>query len=87
MCCAQQLASADDWLQGVRPRRAAAEPTGAGDRGSSGGSLHSSSPPSGAYPFLQTGAQLQEWHPNQRPGLLELPSRLFAALATGSGAA
>lgn len=63
------------------PRRAPAAPI-AGQRWRGG-----SNPGGGAHALQQSGVQLQEWHPNQRPGLLELPSSLFAALATGGNAA
>lgn len=52
----------------------------AGKGGSSGSSPWGSLPGSPARPSPDP----QEWHPNQRPGLLELPSRLFAG---GSGGA
>jgi hypothetical protein len=48
--------------------------------GSACGSPWGSLPSSPARPSPDP----QEWHPNQRPGLLELPSRLFAS---GSGSA
>ncbi|PRW32666.1 F-box only 6-like [Chlorella sorokiniana] len=52
-----------------------------GNKGGSGcGSPWGSLPGSPARPSPDP----QEWHPNQRPGLLELPSRLFAS---GSGSA
>ncbi|KAI7843558.1 hypothetical protein COHA_002800 [Chlorella ohadii] len=52
--------------------------------GSTGGS--SSSSPWGSLPGspARPSPDPQEWHPNQRPGLLELPSRLFSS---GSGGA
>ena len=37
----------------------------------------SASRSTGTYPFLSTGQELLEWHPDRRPGLLELPSRLL----------
>ncbi|KAI3423874.1 hypothetical protein D9Q98_009708 [Chlorella vulgaris] len=33
---------------------------------------------------LRGSAWLQEWHPNHRPGVLELPSRLLASMAAGT---
>ena len=60
-----------------------------GSGGSSGGSSSRgrSSSPQGSLPGspARPSPDPQEWHPNQRPGLLELPSRLFSS--SGSGAA
>lgn len=64
-----------------------------GGRSSPGGSWGGSpvgSPPRGPYyPFVSVHreAAAQEWHPNARPGLLELPSRLFSSSGGGGGGA
>lgn len=86
-------------LKGVQPREPSAEPAGAGPGssssggssgsggagGSSGAGSRGGSPPRVPYPFVNAGreAWAQEWHPNARPGLLELPSRLFSSSGGG----
>lgn len=79
-------------LQAVKPRRDARTAAGIAAPSTSLGSA--SCPMNsdlGQHPSngversaLRGSAWLQEWHPNHRPGVLELPSRLLASMAAGT---
>ncbi|KAL4432179.1 hypothetical protein ABPG77_005941 [Micractinium sp. CCAP 211/92] len=79
---------------GVRPREQLPEAldparhagTGAGSSGrGGGGSSGAAGSPPRQFPWVPS-KDLQEWHPNQRYGLLELPSRLLFGSCGANGA-